>query len=78
MLCWFQMYSKVTWSYKYMYLFFFKLFSHLDYYIVLIRAPCERQSKLVIAMSVQSRNKDRDESGKEDLITWRKYLFSSK
>ena len=52
MLCQFQVYSKVIQLYIYMNLFFFKFFSHLGYYRVLIRAPCERQSKLAIAVCI--------------------------
>ena len=34
------MYSKVIQLYIYMYLFFFKFFSHLGYYRILSRVPC--------------------------------------
>ena len=37
MLCQFQVYSKVTHFYIYIYLFFFKFFSHLGYYRILSR-----------------------------------------
>ena len=43
MLCQFQVYSKMIQLYKYVYLFFFKLFSHLGYYRVLSRVPCAVQ-----------------------------------
>ena len=36
----FQVYSKVIQLYTDMYLFFFKVFSHLGYYRVLSRVPC--------------------------------------
>ena len=39
MLYQFQVYSKVIQLYIYMYLFFFKLFSHLGYYRILSRVP---------------------------------------
>ena len=38
--CAFQMYSKVIQLYIYVYLFFFKFFSHLGCYIILCRIPC--------------------------------------
>ena len=43
MLCWFQVYNKVTQFYIYMYLFFFKFFSNIGYYRVLSRVPCAIQ-----------------------------------
>ena len=43
----FQVYSKVIQLYIYMYPFFFKFFSHLDYYRVLSRVPCAIQQVLV-------------------------------
>ena len=46
-LCSFQVYSKVIQLYVHMYLFFFKLFSHLGYYRILSRAPCPIQEVLV-------------------------------
>ena len=42
-MCYFQVYSKVTQLCIYMYLFFFKLFSHLGYYEVLSRVHCATQ-----------------------------------
>ena len=47
MLCQFQVYSKVVRFYIYMYLFFFKFFSHLGYYRILSRVPCAIQQVLV-------------------------------
>ena len=43
MFCSFQVYHKVIWVCKYMYLFFFKFFSHLGYYRMLSRIPCAIQ-----------------------------------
>ena len=43
----FQVYSKVTQLYIYMYLFFFKFFSHLCCYIILSRVPYAIQQVLV-------------------------------
>ena len=43
MLCEFQVYSKAIQLYTYMYLFFFKFFSHLGYYRILSRVPCAIQ-----------------------------------
>ena len=43
MLCYFQVYSKVIQLYIYMNLLFFKLFSHLGYYIILSRVLCAIQ-----------------------------------
>ena len=39
----FQVYSKVIQLHIYMYLFFFKFFSHLGCYIILSRVPCATQ-----------------------------------
>ena len=47
MLSQFQVYSKVVQLYIYMYLFFFKFFSHLGYYRILTRVPCAIQQALV-------------------------------
>ena len=47
MLCQFQVYSKVIHFYIYMYLFFFKFFSHLGYCRILSRVPCATQQVLV-------------------------------
>ena len=41
--CEFQAYSKVIQLYLYVYLFFFKFFSHLGCYIILCRVPCVTQ-----------------------------------
>ena len=43
MLCYFQMYSKVTRLYIYIYPFFFSFFSYIGYYGILIRVPCAIQ-----------------------------------
>ena len=43
----FQVYSKVIQLYIYMYLLFFKFFSHLGCYIILSRVPCAIQEVLI-------------------------------
>ena len=40
MMCSFQVYSKVIQIHTYMYLFFFRFFSHLGYYRILSSVPC--------------------------------------
>ena len=47
MLCQFQVYSKVTQLYIYIYPFFFRYFSHIGYYRILSRVPCAIQQVLV-------------------------------
>ena len=47
MLCQFQVHSKVIQLCVYMYLFFFKFFSHLGYYRILSRVPCAIQWVIV-------------------------------
>ena len=49
MLCQFSVYSKVI--QLYIYLFFFKFFSHLGYYRILSRVPCRIQQVLVYLFS---------------------------
>ena len=54
MLCQFQVYSKVTHFYIYIYLFFFKFFSHLGYYRILSRVIHDSRSLLVISFKYRS------------------------
>ena len=57
MLCLFQAYSKVIQLYIYMYLFFFKFFSHLGGYIILSRVPCAMDLEIVILSEVSQTEK---------------------
>ena len=50
MLCYFQMYSKMNPLYIYVYLFFFRFFSHIAYYRVLSRVPYAVQEVLVVCL----------------------------
>ena len=44
------MYSKVIQLYVYMYLFFFKFFSHLGCCIILSRVPCALDSRSLLVL----------------------------
>ena len=51
-LCYFLLYRKVSQLYIYMYILFFRFYSHIDYYRLLSRGPCAMQ-KVILLFLVQ-------------------------